>query len=175
MNPQLWTSLSAVADWTTCRLFEDRKLPEDSKLEFNEVRSIALVEIAYLVGAYKPGKQSMTTWIFEWLGRRVTKRVWAQYEKEHRKLEEDIVEEHKSLMKHIEDRDMAGFVEDVAGNQGLTCIVDCLKNGMTEREIADELGTSKSKVHADIDKLRKMCKTMLDYDLANAQKTLASV
>ena len=175
MNPELWTSLSAVADWTTCRLFEDRKLPEDSKLEFNEVRSIALVEIAYLVSVYKPGKQSMTTWIFEWLGKRVTKRVWAEYEKEHRKLDEDISEEHKSLIKHIEDRDMAGFVEDVAGNQGLTCIVDCLKNGMTEREIADELGTSQSSVHRDIEKLRKMCKTMLDYDLANAQKTLASV
>lgn len=61
------------------------------------------------------------------------------------------------------------------GNDGLIRIADCLKNDMTEREIADKLGISKSKVHAGIEKLRKICKTMLDYDLANAQKTLASV
>lgn len=178
VDQNTWTKVGGIAEATYVNIIHKKLLPRDFDLE--ELKSICYLECGYLIGNYKPGPVALTTYVYEFLEKRVVAKAWKEWnetKKMHQMLnqlvdeqEEDAneqitrhqhgeyeIEPYKSLADHLEDKDLNEQVKKVADENDLGDLARMLET-MTQKEIAEHLGTTQPNVHKKIEKLRKLCR-----------------
>lgn len=143
-----------------------RKLPADWYLPAEEVESAVFDSIIKLLHVYKPGPMSPVTWCWRYMEKQTLRDLF----KEYRRMKSQVGLEEldnpfaappsKSARKSVEERDLVAKASELAETHGLGAVVEDLKDGRTEREMADSLGVTQQAVHKKVEKLRKICRTL---------------
>lgn len=177
IDKNVWDKVGGIVEATFVNIVHKSTLPKN--FDKHELKSICYLECGYLIGCYKPGPIALTSYVYEFLYKRVVARAWKEWHEAQEMLlmlkdetaaqkkddEEDIVhheygeadiDEYKSLAAHLEDKDLYEKVMETAIENGLGDIASLLGTH-TQAEIAKELGIAQGTVAKKVQKLRELC------------------
>lgn len=180
IDKNVWDEVGGIVEATFVNIVHKSTLPKN--FDKNELKSICYLECGYLIGRYKPGPIALTSYIYEFLYKRVVTRAWKEWHKAQEMLlmlkdetvaqekddEEAIVhhqhgeadlDEYKSLAAHLEDKDLFEQIIKIADRNGLGDVARMLGHH-SQAEIAAKLGITQPAVAQKIAKLRELCKEM---------------
>ena len=96
IDKNVWDKVGGIVEATFVNIVHKKKVPQDFDLD--ELKSICYLECGYLLGKYKPGAWAVTTYVYEYLEKRVIARAKKELEEAKRMnqmLEDEIAAQKK--------------------------------------------------------------------------------
>lgn len=150
IDKNVWDKVGGIVEATFVNIVQKKKAPQDFDLA--ELKSICYLECGYLLSKYKPGAWAVTTYVYEYLEKRVIARAYKELE-EAKCMQQMLIDdeeeiaydEYKSLAAHLEDKDLHERVMETAIENGLGDVASLLGTH-TQAEIAKKLGITQPAV-----------------------------
>lgn len=82
ITKDIWTKVAGLVEATYVNIVNKKKAPDGMSLD--ELKSICYLECGYLINNYRPGPWKLTTYIWEYLEKRVVARAYRELEEAKR-------------------------------------------------------------------------------------------
>lgn len=79
IDKNVWDKVGGIVEATFVNIVHKSTLPKN--FDKNELKSICYLECGYLIGRYKPGPIALTSYVYEFLYKRVVARAWKEWHK----------------------------------------------------------------------------------------------
>lgn len=77
IDKNVWDKVGGIVEATFVNIVHKSTLPEN--FDKHELKSICYLECGYLIGHYKPGPIALTSYVYEFLYKRVVARAWKEW------------------------------------------------------------------------------------------------